>query len=140
MNFGKETILAGVAGFVLGLAAAWAVWSLPQILPQKKSPTIVEQSPAPSLAEGFSLTLAAPEDGALSDSGEVTVSGKTQAGATVVISGPSADDVLEASSDGSFTTKVTLDEGANEISVTAYATDGTEKSEVRTVNYTKEEF
>ncbi len=140
MNFGRETILAGIAGFALGLGAAWAVWNLPELLPQKNTSTTVEQSPTPSLAEGFSLSINQPEDGSLSDTGEVTVSGKTQAGATVVVNGPSADDVLEASSDGSFKTTVALDEGANEIDITAYASDGTEKSETRTVNYTKEEF
>ncbi len=139
MNFGRETIMAGVAGFVVGLLAAWAVWSLPQILPQKKAPVAVE-SPAPNIAEAFSLTLSQPEDGSLIDTDEVNISGKTQAGATVVINGPLADEVIEATSDGSFSSKLTLEEGANEINVTAYATDGSEKTETRTVNYTKEEF
>ncbi len=139
MNFGRETILAGVAGFALGLLAAWAVWSLPQFLPQKKAPVAVE-SPAPNLAEAFSLSLNQPEDGSLTETAEVTVSGKTQAGATVVINGPLTDEVVEAGNDGSFSSKLTLEEGANEINVTAYATDGSEKTETRTVNYTKEQF
>lgn len=145
MNLGKETILAGVAGFALGLLAAWAVWSLPQFLPKKQEPTTITEETTPPAeepkAEAFSLTLTQPENEAISSTDKVTVSGKTAKDATIVLNGPLGDEVLEASANGTFTVSLGLEEGANEINVTAYSADGgQEQTETRTVNYTKEEF
>lgn len=138
MNLGRETILAGVVGFALGLLAAWAVWSIPQIIPKKPQlPPVAEEVTAP---KEFILTLTQPTDEAILETPQASVSGKTEAGATVVISGPAGDEVVEATGDGTFSTTVTLEEGANEIVVTAYGPNDEEKTETRTVTYTKEEF
>lgn len=138
MNLGRETILAGVAGFALGLLAAWAVWFIPQITSKKELPTVREEvTPSPV---GFTLTLTQPEDEAILATASTQVLGKTVGGATVVISGPLGDEVVEATADGTFSTTVSLEEGVNEIVVTAYGKGGEEKIETRTVTYTKEEF
>lgn len=140
MNLGKETIIAAVVGFAVGLAAAWAVWQIPQLLPKKEAPTTFEET-APETTSAFTLTLNQPEDEAILDTAEASVSGKTEKGATVVVNGPLTDEVVEAGDDGSFSTTVKLEEGANEIVVTAYpAGEGEERSVTRTVSYTKEEI
>ena len=141
MNLGRETILAGVVGFALGLLAAWAVWSIPQILPKRETPPPVsEEAIAPE--ETFGLSLTQPEDEAIFDTASATVSGKTEAEATVIINGPLGEEVVETTSEGTFSTTVTLEEGANEIVVTAYPPtgEGEEQTETRTVFFTKEEF
>lgn len=146
MNLGRETILAGVVGFAVGLLAAWAVWSIPQIAPKREKeiqPVTVQEETTPKPAETLTLALTQPEDETISTNDEVQVSGKTAAGATVIVSGPLAEEVIEARSDGTFSTTVSLEEGANEIVVTAYPPAGElgeEKTETRTVNFTKEEF
>lgn len=142
MNLGKETILAAVAGFALGLLAAWLVWTLPQNLGKKQAPTTLsEESTAPPASETFTLQVSEPENEAISQTATIKVAGKTLSGAAVIVSGPLGDEVIEATADGKFTTNVNLEEGANEINITAYASgSGEEKSEARTVNYTKEEF
>ncbi len=142
MNLGRETILAAVAGLGVGLLAAWAVWNLPNFLPQK-APTEITEKEIPAsenLAEAFNLTLSQPENDALVETNQVTVTGKTSKGATVVVNGPLKDEIVTAGNDGSFSVAITIEEGANEIIVTAYDTTGTEKSETRTVNYTKEQI
>lgn len=140
MSLNRETILAGVAGFALGLLAAWAVLSLPQVTPKKELPTIQKVTPSP-VAGAFSLTLSQPEDGAISSTTTTQVVGKTEKGTTVIISGSLGDEIIEATGDGSFSITVGLEEGVNEIVVTAYSPDEKEeKTETRTVTYTKEEF
>lgn len=143
MNLSRETILAAVAGLGVGLLAAWAVWSLPNVLPQKKAPTEITEKEIPAsetVAEAFNLTLSQPENDALVETNQVTVTGKTSKGTTVVVNGPLKDEIVTARNDGSFSVTMTLEEGVNEIIVTAYDKTGTEKSETRTVNYTKEQF
>lgn len=143
MNLGRETILAAVAGLGVGLLAAWAVWNLPNVLPQKKAPNEITEKEIPAsetAVEAFNLTLSQPENDALVETNQVTVTGKTSQGTTVVINGPLKDEIVTAGNDGSFSATMTLEEGANEIIVTAYDKTGTEKSETRTVNYTKEQF
>lgn len=144
MNFSRETILAAIAGLAVGLLAAWAVWSLPNFLPKKEeAPTEITQeeiTPSETVEEAFNLTLSQPENEALMETNQVTVIGKTSKGATVIVNGPLKDEVVTTGNDGSFSVTITLEEGANEINVTAYDKTGTEKSEIRTVNYTKEQF
>jgi hypothetical protein len=139
MNLGRETILAGVVGFALGLLAAWAVWSIPQIIPKKEElpPPVSEEVTAP---KEFTLTLSEPLDEAILETPEASVAGKTEAGATVVVAGPLGEEVVEATADGTFSTTVSLEEGVNEIVVTAYGKNDQEVIETRTVSYTKEEF
>lgn len=142
MNFGRETILAAVAGFALGLVAAWTIWNFPQIVSKKETLTkSFEEITSPPVKKIFNLALSQPEDELLLDTAETTVSGKTEKAALVIVSGPLTDEVVEASQDGTFSLKVDLEEGVNEIMVTAYPADGSEEmTESRTVTYTKAEL
>ncbi len=143
MSLGRETIFAAIAGFALGLVAAWGVLSLPQLLQKKTSTTSNIEALKPGLnteAPVQILSLNSPEDESISQTNQVNISGKAFSGSTIVIDGPLADKVLEAPSDGNFSATLDLEEGANEIQITAYAPNGSEKTEVRTVNYTKEDF
>ncbi|MBI5464981.1 hypothetical protein HY946_00015 [Candidatus Gottesmanbacteria bacterium] len=139
MTLNRETILAGIAGFALGLLAAWAVWSIPQITSKRQLPPFVQEAASPTPI-GFTLTLTQPEDEAILETPEASVAGKTEAGATVVVAGPFGEEVVEATADGTFSTTVALEEGVNEIVITAYGKNDQEKTETRTVSYTKEEF
>lgn len=145
MNLGRETILASLVGFAVGLLAAWAVWRIPQLPSSQPLPSPPKEEVAPKAEEAiptseFSLELTQPEEGAILSSKVATVAGKTKAGATVVVSGPLKDEVFEATGDGTFSVSLDLTEGANEIVVTAYSQEGLEKTETRTVASTSEEF
>lgn len=138
MNLSKETVFAIIAGLLLGVLAAFGAWKITQ-KKEVSLPLIQQEASLPPKA-AFTLTLAQPENEALLDKPEASVSGQTQAGVQIIINGPTDDQVLTASADGSFSAKVALDEGLNEIVLTALTGDGLEKSETRTVTYTKEEF
>lgn len=142
MNFNKETILAAILGFSLGLTAAWLVFRLPGLINQeKKVSTLISQEETTIPRESFSLNLTSPGDETMATESQVKISGQTQAGATVVVAGPLADEVWQAGADGSFTGEVALEEGVNEITITAYSPDSQEeKTETRTITYTQEEF
>ncbi|MFH0863939.1 MAG: hypothetical protein V1858_02550 [Candidatus Gottesmanbacteria bacterium] len=144
MNLGKETIFAAIVGFAIGIVAAWAILGLPQFLPKKETTITTtnefkqtQPSPTPQISL---LTLTAPENDIIVQTPRVDISGKTSIGSTVVINGPLADEVIEATGDGSFVVSLDLEEGSNDIQVTAYGVNGSEKTETRMVNYTKEEF
>lgn len=138
MNLSRETIFAILAGLALGTLAALGAWKISQ----KKEITlpISQQEAGLPPKATFTLILTQPENETLLNKPEAFVSGKTQPGAQIIINGPFDDQMLTASDNGSFSTKVTLEEGQNEIVLTALTADGLEKSETRTVAYTKEEF
>lgn len=138
MNLSRETIFAILAGLVLGTLAAFGAWRISQ--KKEINLPLVQQEPSIPPKTPFTLTLSQPENEAFLNKPEALVSGKTQGGIKIIINGPSDDQVLTASNDGSFSAKVNLEEGQNEIVVTALTGDGLEKSEIRTVTYTKEEF
>lgn len=138
MNLSKETIFAILAGLALGTLTALGAWKITQ----KKEITLpsIQQKASLPPKPTLTMTLTQPENEALFSKPEASVSGQTQAGTQIIINGPGDDQALMASSDGSFSAKVNLEEGQNEIVVTALTVDGLEKSETRTVTYTKEEF
>jgi len=142
MGLNRETILAGVAGFAMGLVAALVVLNVPQITSKRQLPRPLQtlQETASPTPIGFTLTLTQPEDEAILETPQASVAGKTEVGATVVVNGPLGEEVVEATTDGTFSTTVALEEGANEIVVTAYGKNDQEKTETRTVTYTKEQF
>lgn len=145
MNLSRETILAVIAGFAVGLAATWGVWSFVK----SKSPSskevspIAQATPLPKDKKNISLVINQPEEAASLTQDQVQVSGKAENAFMIVVSGPLDDQVLKLKSDGAFSTAVKLEEGTNYIAVTAYpknVVNNQEVSETRTVNYTKEEF
>lgn len=142
MSFNRETIFAIVAGFALGLLTAWGVWTISQTRTKQETSIITQQTPPPQPKSTFSLSISKPEDGATSITSEASVSGKTQKDATVVISGPLEEKIAEVDSEGAFSETITLEEGTNEIVITAYPSDSTSEGavETRVVNFTKEEF
>lgn len=142
LHMTKETILAIIAGLSIGVLAAWGVWNL--TLKKTENPTLPgilrTESPIPDKTTEFELILNEPPNESFQTAQAASVSGKTVQAATVVISTATDEEVLTASSDGSFSTEIILEEGQNEISVTAFTQSGEEKTETKTINYTSEEF
>jgi Glucodextranase, domain B len=126
----KDAILATLIGFGIGLLITGLLLvgpNLTKFLPKITLPTIsfsqskqkpaVTATPTPSQ---FTLTIESPLAEAIENSTDLLVSGVTSPGATVVIAGSVDDTVATAQSDGKYAGKVTLTEGKNDISVTAY--------------------
>ncbi len=146
----KDAILATLIGLALGLVIAGAFIFGPGLIkavPGIKLPTISlpkpasQATPAPSpTPKEFTVTITAPLPDAIEPKDDVVVSGTTQAGATVIIAGPLDEDVVVAGTDGAYAGKVTAVEGKNDITVTAYGTDGKQAQSTVTIYYTEENF
>ena len=146
----KDAILASVIGFGIGLMITGAVLVGPNVLPMLKKfsseigkgsvqSATTQTSPTPSLSITASnaqpLTVDSPEDQAIVGTETLTVSGKATKGTIVVVAGMVDEAVITASDTNTFSAKVTLKEGINDISVTNIV-DPTPSNKHFTIFYT----
>ena len=85
------------------------------------------------------LEILLPQDQELVMNPEINISGRAKGKQTILVITSSFEDVVVASDDGTFTSKVKLEEGANEIKVFALSDDVVEEKSI-IVNYSKEEI
>ena len=145
MKVDKDIILAIIIGIFVGGLTAFSVFFLPKFLSKTPSQTenvetVMEEEPAPSPISSSFLTLENPQNEAIFSEDEITVSGKTTPNALVVIISPTDEETIEADDKGNFEAKILLEEGDNEISITAYTKDDEEQTESITVYYSEEEI
>lgn len=146
----KDALLATFIGLAAGLLITGVLLlgpsltksfpkvSLPKIslpsFPQRATPTA---TPTPPLTLTITIDSPLPEEIATNDT--LLISGITLPGATVVAVGPVDEDVVQTKDGGAYAAKVSLAEGSNEITVTAYK-DGKSVAQTVTVFYTPEKF
>jgi len=106
--------------------AATSVPGTTQPAPQPATPAPPATNAAPVM-----LQVLAPQDGAVVNTQQITVSGSASPGAVVTVN----DDILIVGPDGQFQDVVTLTEGLNLIEVVASNTSGSEASAELTVTY-----
>lgn len=139
-----KKIWIGVAGLVLLLFIV-GVALLPRITRKIKN-TLLNSSPTATTAGtitdkynpptevvsgSISLTISTPQDKSTVNTLEVTVTGKTTPNAEVFVN----DQETKADANGSFTVKLTLDEGENPISVSVNDDQGNYAEKEITVTY-----
>lgn len=145
MGLKKEMLLAIGFGLILGVIAAIVIARTPSGLlggnkaEESKPQEEIKEEPTPTPPPSSSLEILIPEDQALLQEDEVMVSGKAQPSSTIIITTPFDENVVIASDDGTFSSVISLKEGANEILVVSLKDDQTEEKTV-TANYTKEEI
>jgi hypothetical protein len=103
---------------------------LQNYLPVTKKPSSIE------------LNITAPEDEQLLYEKSIVFKGKTTPLAILLLTNLTTDENLgfEASNKGDFSKVVTLNEGLNEFTITAFDSEGNKKSEARTVFYSEEKI
>lgn len=106
---------------------------------KKPLPTVVLPTPTPKQSEHL-LLIDKPKDEEVIEDDTVTLSGKTENDAIVIVDSGSDQQVAKPASSGAFTLTLSLDEGENVINVLAKFPDGSEKSEQRTVTISSENF
>ncbi|MDP3940920.1 MAG: hypothetical protein Q8Q49_01280 [bacterium] len=140
-----ERVILSFIALLIGLGVAGGVFYLYQSsktvqTPGKKPlPTVVLPSPTPDETKGI-LVVEKPKDEDVTTDNTVTVSGKTESDAIVIISSASDEQVASPTATGSFTVTLSLDDGENLIHILAKFSDGTEKKEDRTVTVSSENF
>ena len=126
----KEKIITVAIGLSAGILVTGGYFAVTTFLPQINKPAekIIIQpattsTPAPEVsgATSFQLTVDSPGDKSSTSSATTLVSGKTAPGATLVIFANSDEKIASADATGNFSASVKLEEGENEISVTAFA-------------------
>lgn len=138
----KEVILAIAIGFALGLVITFGIWTANKSLkglPGRPTPTpqTVDATPTTTTdnSAAISLALTSPADEALVATPKITVSGKTVAGATVVIIDEANQQIMAADDKGEFSVTVSLIAGYNTIRVAAYDTSGNTTTQSVIVTY-----
>lgn len=129
----KDTVVASVIGFGLGLIAAIALWVVPRVLPAKAPkaspvPSVVATTTTSNSASRTPLTLSKPQDGEIVTTNSVTIEGKTSADALILVSSASSSASVTPKEDGSFSTKFDLSEGGNQLVISAVATQPESKT------------
>ena len=151
----REAVLAIVIGFSVGLLICAGLLlgrksirqkiKLPQWPPRQMEEA---QPPAPTKADEISvapttskiLTITSPEDESIANEEKITLEGKTAPGAIISVVYEEGEALGEADESGKFNFEIPLIGGVNEITVTAYDTEGKETSKTLTVVYTTAEI
>lgn len=141
----KEMVVAIFLGLLLGGGAAFALVRIPKNFAADMdtvSPTPIssdELSPTPQSANDLTLEILLPENQAMTEESEITVSGKTKSEALVAIASSLDEKVTTAGQDGAFSERIKLEEGSNEILIVARF-NGLEAEKRLVVNYTAEKL
>ena len=141
----KEKVILSFVAILIGLLVAAVIFYLYQatktISPNKITTIALKPTatPKPSLAPFF-LSVDAPADQSVVSSMTLSVSGKTEPTATVVVITPVDQQIISPASSGDFSTTVTINNGENPIEITAIGTDGQETKVLKTVTFTTESF
>lgn len=99
-----------------------------------------ESGPVTKAPKTLRLELNQPDNDTLSYLSSIIVSGKTSPFMDVLIYSASQNIVIKSKADGSFSTVFSLDEALNQITVVVFDITGDQKSDTRTVYYSKEKL
>ncbi len=139
-----EKVVLSFVAVLVGLLVAGVAFFLYQstktLSPnQIKGVSVTSPSPTPKLSTF--LTVDSPQDESVVTSKTITISGKTTGDATILLSTPTTDTIVTpVASTGTYSTNATLQDGENEITLTAIAPNGDEIKKQFTVTYSTESF
>jgi hypothetical protein len=141
----KEKIILSVVAAFLGLLVAGGAFYIYQMTrtvdePQEKIVMGAKRAPTQAPANANFIVIEKPEDEYVSDKRTVTISGKTSPGSTIIVSSETADQVVKPSDNGDFSLTQTIEDGVNLVQITAVFSNGEEKTVVKTITATTEEF
>lgn len=155
----KDAFLATLIGLVIGLLitgiivvgpplvkrmSGISVPSIPKIslpnfsLPKKQ--TGGTPTPAENQTKEHTITISSPLPESIEQNEQIIVSGTTTPDSLVVFQGPTDDAVVHANAEGKYAGKLTLVEGKNTVTVSAYDKNNKYITTDVTVYYTPEEL
>ena len=135
----ERMILAFIAIFSGLLVASSIFYFYQQKTNSVKTPNVA--TPAATLTNGKPLLIIdSPENESITDKKTAEIKGKSEAKALIIITTNTEDFAISASTDGSFSQKVAIQDNENLITVTAYAENGVSETQNLNITYTLEEF
>ncbi len=139
----EKIVISFIASFIgiIAAAAAFYFYQTTKVISPTEIKTItLSPSPEPTPRPSIFLTLDSPTNEEVTDKKIITVNGTTSPDAVVIITSGISEQVITPSTNGSFSTTITLDNDQNEITVTAVSPSGEETTLVKTVTVTSETF
>jgi hypothetical protein len=138
-----EQLILSFVAIVFGLfvaGIAFFIYQSTKTVSPNNIKTIKIQNTSPTPGAAVPLTIDSPVDESVSTTKVITVSGKTDPAATVIVSTDGTDTVVTPTSMGAFSLTVTLTDNENILRILAVMPDGKETLKTLTVNYTTEDF
>lgn len=139
----QERVILSFIMVLIGLLVAgiaFYFYQTTKVVPDKSSVGTSNQAPTQTPKPTIFLVLNEPANEIVVSNKTLSVSGKTNAEATIVIITDSDQLVLKPSSQGDFSTTITLSNGQNLIRVRAITPSGETTVLDRTVTYSTETF
>lgn len=136
---GRQFVFSSLVILFTGLLFLGALYYILNIQYQKPIKSF-EAGPVTTPPKTLELVIETPDPDVISFSEVVEVSGQTGPGKQVLIFSGYDNLVTESKADGSFSAKIELDEGENELTVAVFDAKGQSRSIARTVYYSKEKI
>src|SRR3989344_1226217 len=114
----KEIVFAIVFGGIIGLIVAFGIWRVNSALSPKNKEVASVSSPTPR--PEFLISIAKPEEKDVIAASPSEVTGLTKGNALVAVSAEGADYVTNAGADGTFSERIALVGGVNQLLFAAY--------------------
>lgn len=141
---GKEKAILSFIAVLIGLLVAgiaFYFYENSKAIPQSEEiKTVVTVSPSPTPKPSVFLTISKPTDEEVVQKRIITVSGKTTSDATVIVLTENAEQIITPTSNGDFSTTITIENGQNIIEITAIGPNREMVKAIRTVTFSTEEF
>jgi hypothetical protein len=141
-----ERVILSFIAVVIGLIAAGVAfyfYQMTKVVPaqEAKPVTLGEKiAPSPTPQNDLLLTIDSPQNEEVFDKKVISVTGKTESNATIIISSEGADQVVTPATNGNFSATQTIPDGTTLLTITAIASSGKEKQITRTVTFSTEDF
>jgi hypothetical protein len=139
----QERVILSFVAVLIGLLAAGLGFYFYQTTKTVSTPNqIILNAPTPSPTPKTTvyISLSSPSDESIVDSKTLTINGKTNPGATIIIYTDSGQQVIQPSTQGDFSTTITLGSGQNLIKIMSVLPSGDTANTQRTVTYSTENF
>ena len=141
---GKEKALLSFIAVLVGLMSAgiaFYFYENSKAIPSTQEvKTILAVSPSPTSKPSIFLTISKPSDEEVVQKKIITISGKTTNDATVIVLTENAEQIITPTSNGDFSTTITIENGQNIIEITAIGPNREMVKAIRTVTFSTEEF
>lgn len=141
----KEKLFLSIIAAILGLVVAggaFYIYQLTSTVDESKKPnnTIISPAITNTPASSNFLVVNNPKDEEVFTKKIITISGKTNTDALILVSSEDSDQVVKPATNGDFSLTETVGDGTNLLKITAIFKNGEEQTTTRIVTSTTEEF